>query len=75
MKRNILELEMLLKLPIVDEEYGFDLSPDGTQIAFSSNRTGQWHIYTMPLDRSAAPRQITSGPGANFAPRWPRDGL
>lgn len=73
MKHNILDLEMLLKLPSVEVDHGFDLSPDGTRVAFSSNRTGRWEIYVMPLDRSTPPRQVTGGPGAKSAPRWVLD--
>jgi len=64
---------MLLKIPAVETDLGFDLSPDGTRVAFSSNRTGGWEIYVMPLDRSAPPRQVTGGAGAKIAPRWVGD--
>lgn len=53
---------------------GFDLSPDGTQIAFSWNPTGQWEIYLAPLNGTSDPLRITTGPGAKFAPRWSPDG-
>lgn len=72
--RQILDLEALLRVPNVDSDWGFDISPDGTQVAFSWNPTGQWEIYLVPLNRRASPRQITTGPGAKFAPRWSPDG-
>jgi dipeptidyl aminopeptidase/acylaminoacyl peptidase len=74
MERHILDLEMLLKIPSVEVERGFALSPDGTRLAFSYDQTGQWEIYLVPLDRSAPPRQVTTGPGAKFNPRWSPDG-
>jgi dipeptidyl aminopeptidase/acylaminoacyl peptidase len=67
-------LEALLRVPYVEPYTGFDISPDGKQIAYSANPTGRWEIYTMPLDGSAPPQQVTSGPGAKFAPRWSPDG-
>lgn len=71
---SILDLETLLRVPYVEPDTGFDLSPDGTQLAFSWNRTGQWEIYVTSLDGLAGPRQLTTGPGAKFAPRWSPDG-
>ena len=74
MKHHALALEALLRVPYVDPYTGFDISPDGTQVAFSWNPTGQWEVYLMPLNGSAPPRQITTGPGGKFAPRWSPDG-
>jgi dipeptidyl aminopeptidase/acylaminoacyl peptidase len=73
-KRQILDLEALLRVPYVEPYTRFDFSPDGTQIAFSWNPTGRWEIYAMPADGSTPPQQITIGPGAKFAPRWSPDG-
>ncbi len=48
-------------------------SPDGTQIAFNSDRTGEMNIYVHSLlDNSD--RQITKGPGGDFQPQWSPDG-
>ncbi|MCR4407369.1 MAG: S9 family peptidase [Anaerolineae bacterium] len=74
MQRRILDLETLLRVPYVDPDNGFDLSPDGTQVAFSCNLSGRWEVYLMPLDGSAPPRPVTAGPGAKFSPRWSPDG-
>ncbi len=74
MEYPTLDLETLLRVPYVEPYTGFDLSPDGTQLAFSWNPTGQWEVYLMPLDGSTPPQQITTGPGAKFAPRWSPDG-
>jgi dipeptidyl aminopeptidase/acylaminoacyl peptidase len=70
MGRHFLDLETLLKVPCVMPYYGFDLSPDEIQVAFSYNPSGRWEVYLMPLDGATTPRQITTGPGAKFSPRW-----
>jgi TolB protein len=41
-------------------------SPDGTKIAFASNRGGTYEIYTMNADGTGV-RQITRGPEAHHA--------
>lgn len=74
MQPPTLELEKLLCVPYIEPYGGFDLSPDGTQIAFSWNPTGRWEIYLAPVDGSAAPRRLTDGPGGKFGPRWSPDG-
>jgi dipeptidyl aminopeptidase/acylaminoacyl peptidase len=83
-KRHVLDLETLVRVPYVESEYGFDISPDGKQIAFSWNPSGRWEIYLLPLDspstesgyppEESSLHQITSGPGAKHAPRWSPDG-
>jgi len=65
-----LDIETLLKVPTVDPDLGFDLSPDGSQAAFSWNRSGCWEIYLLGLDGDSTPYKITQGDGAKFAPRW-----
>ena len=40
-------------------------SPDGTQIAFHSDRDGNWNIYVMDADGSN-PRQLTSHSGSDL---------
>ncbi len=68
-------LEQLLRTPYVEPDLGFDISTDGTQLAFSWNKTGRWEIYLLALDAESAPRQISTGPGAKFAPSFRPDGL
>lgn len=49
-------------------------SKDGTKIAFSSNRSGEFEIWTMNPD-GTDPQQITNGePGGSFVPDWSYDG-
>jgi dipeptidyl aminopeptidase/acylaminoacyl peptidase len=69
------DLDSLLAVPHVDPDHGFDLSPDSSGlVAYAHSGSGQWEIYTLPLDGSRAPQQVTRGPGAKFAPRWSPDG-
>lgn len=52
---------------------GGSWSPDGTQIAFASNRTGEFQIYRMNVDGTGL-RQLTHGAGSNRWPKWSPDG-
>jgi dipeptidyl aminopeptidase/acylaminoacyl peptidase len=70
----MLALEQLLRIPYVEPEAGFDITPDGKQVAFSWNRTGQWEIYRLHLENPGQIEQITHGPGAKFGPRYSPDG-
>jgi Tol biopolymer transport system component len=45
-------------------------SPYGTQIAFVSNRDGNWEIYAMNADGTGVTRLTYSGPGWSFWPQW-----
>ena len=45
-------------------------SPDGRHLAFASNRTGNFDIYTMDADGSHV-RRLTRG-GNSFSPAWSR---
>jgi len=60
------------------EEFGYSIapswSPDGSRIAFISDRNGDWEIYTMSSDGSDV-RQLTDNPfsGDSF-PAWSPDG-
>jgi len=48
-------------------------SPDGTKIAFGSDRTGTEHIHIMNADGSGV-TQVTSGTVRSLAPDWSPDG-
>jgi Tol biopolymer transport system component len=48
-------------------------SPDGTAIAFNSDRTGEMNLWLYSLlDKST--RRLTSGSGGDFQPNWSPDG-
>ncbi len=47
-------------------------SPDGSRVAFESNRDGSWGIYTMNLDGSGLQKMLDLG--SNHA-SWPNDRL
>jgi dipeptidyl aminopeptidase/acylaminoacyl peptidase len=68
-----LDFERLMRVPYINADTGFEISPDGRYVAFSWNRTGQWEIYQLRLDHPDDIRQITDGPGAKFAPRYSPD--
>ena len=75
----MIDIEQLLRVPFADIEGGFDLSLDGTHLAFAWNLTGQWEIYELNLNGSDKPRPVSSpkgisvGPGGKFAPRYSPD--
>ncbi|QQS42873.1 MAG: PD40 domain-containing protein [Acidobacteriota bacterium] len=48
-------------------------SPDGKQIAFETNRNGNWDIYVMKSDGSDQ-KALTSGKADDRYPRWSPDG-
>lgn len=74
MTKKPLDLATLLNIPYVEPDIGFDISPDGKQVAFSWNKTGLWEIYTKELNSNDVPGKLTSGPGGKFNPRWSPDG-
>jgi TolB protein len=48
-------------------------SPDGSRIAFQSDRDGNWEIYTLDLQDSTLTR-LTFDPAYDGAPSWSPDG-
>ncbi len=48
-------------------------SPDGTYIAFHSNRGGTYNIWVIPASGGEAV-QLTSGPYDDVTPAWSPDG-
>ena len=48
-------------------------SPDGTQIAFASNRSGQWNVWIMDADGSGK-TNLTHSTSAHTDPTWSPDG-
>lgn len=51
------------------EDVGADWSPDGGRIAFTSNRSGNYHIYSIDTSGTDI-RQITHLAGNNIQPDW-----
>ncbi len=49
------------------------LSPDGTSVAFSSNRTGASSVYTVSIN-GGEPKRITWHPSSSFVRGWSNDG-
>ena len=50
-------------------------SPDGRQIAFISDRSGEEEVWLEDQDASGSPRQLTKGGRAmRYAPEWAPDG-
>lgn len=62
----------LIATPGSDERYPV-LSPDGTRLAFTSDRAGQVDVYVTGADGSA-PRRLTTDPGGDSSPSWSPDG-
>lgn len=48
-------------------------SPDGTRIAFASNRSGNWDIWMMSVN-GGMPVRITQGAADEIHPSWSPDG-
>ena len=64
-----LSVEELAGVPYVDYQWGgIDLSPDGSEVAFSWNRSGTFEIFSAPL----AGERIFQLTGANERSVWPR---
>jgi dipeptidyl aminopeptidase/acylaminoacyl peptidase len=70
----MIDLGVLLRVPCVEVEMGFDVSPDGERVAFSWNPEGRWEIFETALVAKANPRPISHGPGGKFHPRYSPDG-
>jgi dipeptidyl aminopeptidase/acylaminoacyl peptidase len=70
----MIDLGVLLRVPCVEVELGFDVSPDGEHVAFSWNPDGHWEIYELALQGKTDPELISRGPGGKFHPRYSPDG-
>ncbi|MBA3733797.1 MAG: PD40 domain-containing protein [Actinobacteria bacterium] len=53
--------------------WGLPWSPDGSKLAFQSDRDGQSEIYVMNPDGTGQPR-LTNDPGNDTSPAWSADG-
>ena len=49
-----------------------ELSPDGSQIAYASNKNGQWDIYIIDI-KTGSETQLTDTPEYDGAPTWSPD--
>ncbi len=49
-------------------------SPTGAELAFMSNRTGNYNIFLRKADGSDEPRPVAAGPHNEFATDWSQDG-
>jgi Tol biopolymer transport system component len=56
-----------------NKDYRPDWSPDGTKIAFTSYRDGNFDIYVMNADGSGQ-TNISNNPADDFGPDWSPDG-
>jgi len=55
------------------EDWHPEVSPDGSQVVFMSNRDGNWEIYVMSIDGSNQ-RRLTSNELSDWDPTWSPDG-
>jgi eukaryotic-like serine/threonine-protein kinase len=53
---------------------GASLNPDGSSMAFSSNRSGRFEIYVRSTSPRGSERQVTSDGQQNIEPSWAPDG-
>jgi Tol biopolymer transport system component len=68
------KLEFSRVAPSTRTDYDPSFSPDGSSIAFASNRSGYFEIWVCGKD-GANPRQLTSFGGPDVgSPRWSPDG-
>ncbi|WP_243317233.1 S41 family peptidase [Geothrix paludis] len=64
----------LTRTPGAAERYPA-LSPDGKQVAYFSDRSGEYELYLRPADGSGQERQVTHlGPGFRYRISWSPDG-
>jgi tricorn protease len=69
--RNGGDARRLTSTPAIESDP--HLSPDGQWLAFSSNRSGVWDVYVMPVE-GGNPQRLTWYPANSFARGWTPDG-
>ncbi|HYF25186.1 MAG TPA: hypothetical protein VD931_05560 [Baekduia sp.] len=72
MRADGTDARQLVATPEADERYPV-VSPDGTRLAFTSDRAGQYEVYVSAAD-GAGPVRLTHDPGYDSAPSWSPDG-
>ena len=60
--------------PSTRRERGVHLSPDGARVAFASNRSGSYEVWTGGSDGSGLIQLTSLGGASASAPRWSPDG-
>jgi TolB protein len=51
-----------------------DFSPNSNQLVYMSTQAGNWDIYTINVNGSGTPRQLTTYSGNDGLPVWSPDG-
>ena len=78
----MIDLGALIRVPCVELEMGFAISPDGLRLAYSWNPDGHWEIFEISIrpdpdlsdPPNSQPKQISCGPGGKFNPRYSPNG-
>lgn len=73
----MIDLQQLLRVPYVDPNNGFDISPDGKKVIFSWNKTGQWALFEVALHSLDFTKPVLvhiPSTGAKFSPKYSPDG-
>ncbi len=69
------ESRTLVRLTMGDwDDIAPSISPDGSNLAFASNRSGHWDLYLMSLQDGSL-SQLTSTVDYESSPSWSSDGL
>jgi len=77
MPKHLIAIDDLFQIKLVSDP---QISPDGKTIAFVQTTPDlesdkyHSHIWLVPADGSAPPRQFTFGESKDRAPRWSPDG-
>jgi Tol biopolymer transport system component len=56
------------------DDYDPAWAPDGSRIAFTSNRGGDYGIWLVGAEGAAEPSPVATGEGNAYMPSWAPDG-